>query len=45
LINAARLELAEPTLDEVFLRHTGERLRVEEVKQQRRIGMARRRRS
>jgi ABC-type multidrug transport system ATPase subunit len=44
-INAARLELAEPTLDEVFLRHTGERLRVEEVKQQRRIGMARRRRS
>jgi ABC-2 type transport system ATP-binding protein len=44
-IDVARLELGEPTLDEVFLRHTGSRLRVDEVKQQRRIGMARRRRS
>jgi ABC-2 type transport system ATP-binding protein len=42
-IPVARFELAEPTLDEVFLRHTGERLRVEEVKQQRRIGPRRRR--
>jgi ABC-2 type transport system ATP-binding protein len=28
----AKLELAEPTLDDVFLRHTGERLRVDEVR-------------
>ncbi len=44
-VNPARLELSEPTLDEVFLQHTGERLRVEEVKQQRRTAMGRRRRS
>ena len=31
-VSVARLELAEPTLDDVFLRHTGERMRVEEVK-------------
>jgi daunorubicin resistance ABC transporter ATP-binding subunit len=44
-VTVAKLQLAEPSLDEVFLRHTGERLRVEEVKQQRRINMTRRRRS
>ena len=31
-VPVARLELAEPTLDDVFLKHTGERLRVDEVK-------------
>jgi daunorubicin resistance ABC transporter ATP-binding subunit len=31
-VPVARLELAEPTLDDVFLRHTGERLRVDEVR-------------
>ena len=31
-VPVARLELAQPTLDDVFLRHTGERLRVEETK-------------
>ncbi len=31
-VAVSRLELAEPTLDDVFLRVTGERLRVEEVK-------------
>ena len=31
-VPVARLELAEPTLDDVFLQHTGERLRVDEVK-------------
>jgi ABC-2 type transport system ATP-binding protein len=44
-IPVAKLQLAEPSLDEVFLRHTGERLRVEEVKPQRRLAAARRRRS
>lgn len=44
-VAVAKLQLAEPSLDEVFLRHTGERLRVEEVKQQRRINMTRRKRS
>ncbi len=32
-----RLELAHPSLDEVFLRHTGARLRVEEVKRPSRV--------
>jgi ABC-2 type transport system ATP-binding protein len=31
-VPVVRLELAEPTLDDVFLRHTGERLRVDEVR-------------
>jgi len=31
-VPVARLELAEPTLDDVFLKHTGERLRVDEVR-------------
>ena len=31
-VPVARLELAEPTLDDVFLKHTGGRLRVDEVK-------------
>ncbi|MDP8959077.1 MAG: ATP-binding cassette domain-containing protein [Actinomycetota bacterium] len=31
-ISLARLELAEPTLDDVFLRYTGSRMRVEEVR-------------
>jgi ABC-2 type transport system ATP-binding protein len=30
-IEVSRLELAEPTLDDVFLRHTGGRMRVDEV--------------
>ncbi len=42
-IGVARLELAEPSLDDVFLRYTGTRLRVEEVKPPRRIGRRRRR--
>lgn len=43
-VPVARLELAEPTLDDVFLRYTGERLRVEEVKPPN-LMMRRRRRS
>ena len=43
-VPVARLELAEPTLDDVFLRHTGERLRVEEVKPPSRMLPGRRRR-
>ena len=31
-IHVARLEVSEPTLDDVFLRHTGGKMRVEEVK-------------
>ncbi len=36
-VPVARLELAEPTLDDVFLKHTGERLRVDEVRPPSRI--------
>jgi ABC-2 type transport system ATP-binding protein len=36
-VPVVRLELAEPTLDDVFLRHTGERLRVDEVRPPSRI--------
>jgi daunorubicin resistance ABC transporter ATP-binding subunit len=43
-IPVARLELSEPTLDEVFLKHTGGRLRVDEVKQRSRTHIGRRRR-
>jgi ABC-2 type transport system ATP-binding protein len=42
-VPVVRLELAEPTLDDVFLRHTGERLRVEEVKPPSRMVHGRRR--
>lgn len=38
-----RLELAEPSLDQVFLKHTGSRLRVEEVKPASRLSRRRRR--
>ncbi len=44
-LSVARLELHEPTLDDVFLHHTGERMRVEEVKPRSRVrlgGRARR---
>ncbi|MGH8873830.1 MAG: ATP-binding cassette domain-containing protein [Acidimicrobiia bacterium] len=41
----ARLELAEPTLDDVFLRHTGERMRAEEVRPPSRVPGMRRRKS
>ncbi len=43
-IPVERLELAHPSLDEVFLRYTGERLRVEEVRRPSRVlrGAARR---
>ncbi len=44
-VPVARLDLAEPTLDDVFLRHTGERLRVEEVKAPSHMTMGRGRRS
>lgn len=44
-VPVARLELAEPTLDDVFLRHTGERLRVDEVKPPSHVTMGRGRRS
>ena len=44
-VTVARLELAEPSLDEVFLKHTGERLRVEEVKQASRLLTRRRQRT
>jgi hypothetical protein len=37
-----QLELSEPTLDQVFLKHTGEHLRVEEVAQPSRMLMGRR---
>ena len=36
-VPAERLELAQPSLDDVFLRHTGARLRVEEVKRPSRV--------
>ncbi len=36
-IPAERLELAQPSLDDVFLHHTGGRLRVEEVKRPSRV--------
>jgi hypothetical protein len=39
----ARLEVAEPSLDDVFLHHTGERMRVEEVTMPRRRFLGRRR--
>ncbi|MFQ5947511.1 MAG: ATP-binding cassette domain-containing protein [Acidimicrobiia bacterium] len=42
-VAVAKLELAEPSLDDVFLRHTGERMRVDEVKPQSRV-LGRRRR-
>ena len=38
-----RLELAEPSLDQVFLKHTGSRLRVEEVKPASRLSRGRKR--
>ncbi len=41
-IHLVRMELAEPSLDQVFLRHTGARLRVEEVKPPSRLSRARR---
>lgn len=42
-ISVARLEVSEPTLDDVFLRHTGAKMRVEEVKQRSRMpGFSRR---
>ncbi len=43
-VPVARFELAEPRLDDVFLRHTGDRLRVEEVKPPSRHALSRRRR-
>ena len=42
-VPVVRLELAEPTLDDVFLRHTGERLRVDEVRPPSRMMHGRRR--
>lgn len=42
LIPVARLEVAEPSLDEVFLRHTGERLRVDQVTAPSRMVLGRR---
>ncbi|MFQ5966874.1 MAG: ATP-binding cassette domain-containing protein, partial [Acidimicrobiia bacterium] len=41
-VPVARLELHEPTLDDVFLHHTGEHMRVEEVKPPSRIRLGRR---
>jgi daunorubicin resistance ABC transporter ATP-binding subunit len=41
-ISVSRLELAEPSLDDVFLRHTGARMRVDEVKPQSRLMVSRR---
>jgi ABC-2 type transport system ATP-binding protein len=41
-ISPHQLELSEPTLDQVFLKHTGEQLRVEEVAQPSRMVMGRR---
>jgi ABC-2 type transport system ATP-binding protein len=43
-IQLARLELSEPSLDQVFLKHTGSRLRVEEVKPPSRMSRMRGRR-
>jgi daunorubicin resistance ABC transporter ATP-binding subunit len=40
-ISPHQLELSEPTLDQVFLKHTGEQLRVEEVAQPSRMVMGR----
>ncbi len=40
-IHVARLEVSEPTLDDVFLRHTGGKMRVEEVKPRSRMMAAR----
>ncbi len=39
----SRLETAQPSLDDVFLRFTGERMRVDEVKAPSRVVMGRRR--
>jgi len=41
-ISSHQLELSEPTLDQVFLKHTGEQLRVEEVAAPSRMVMGRR---
>jgi daunorubicin resistance ABC transporter ATP-binding subunit len=43
-VPVVRLELHEPTLDDVFLHHTGERLRVEEVRAASRVRFGGRRR-
>lgn len=43
-VHVARLEVSEPTLDDVFLRHTGAKMRVEEVKPRSRMMSARKRR-
>ncbi len=43
-LQIARLTLSAPTLDDVFLKHTGHQMRVEEVKPPSRIPWARRRR-
>ena len=43
-VAVARLEMSEPTLDDVFLRHTGEKMRVDEVKQPSRMLLGARRR-
>ena len=43
-IRVARLEVSEPTLDDVFLRHTGAKMRVEEVKPRSRMMAMRKRR-
>ncbi|MEE9205778.1 MAG: ATP-binding cassette domain-containing protein [Acidimicrobiia bacterium] len=40
-IHVARLEVSEPTLDDVFLRHTGGKMRVEELKPRSRMMSAR----
>ncbi|MCL1594476.1 MAG: ATP-binding cassette domain-containing protein [Actinomycetia bacterium] len=42
-VRVGRLELAEPSLDQVFLKHTGTRLRAEEVKPQSRMSRMRKR--
>ncbi len=43
-VQIARLTLSAPTLDDVFLKHTGHQMRVEEVKPPSRVMWARRRR-
>jgi ABC-2 type transport system ATP-binding protein len=43
-LQLVRLELSEPSLDQVFLKHTGSRLRVEEVKPPSRMSRVRGRR-
>ncbi len=43
-VQLGRLELAEPSLDQVFLKHTGARLRVEDVKPPSRMSRNRRHR-